>query len=169
MEIIPIIYTTLEIVIGLTFFTLLISYFYNKVKPNNGIHSKPYKNNPKQPDQEEIIEDHLKPIPRPFADKIKLPAEEKKKNVDSKKQPGKISSPQKADKSSEKPKSRNKRLTILKNLSDNPKPEVKIQDVKKKTVNEPANSLRGEILDKYVEENNSDMFTLKVTKEKPKE
>lgn len=171
MEIIPIIYTALEIVFVLTLFTLAFSYFYNKVKVKKGRTVKPHKNNPKQLEQKEIIEDHLKPIPKPFTDQKGKSVDEKGQNEDQKKQVGKISTQQKVGKNTEKPKIRNKRLIILKNLADNPKKETKIQGAKKKVENGPSNSLGGEILDKYVEEGDRNMYTLnvKVKKEKPKE
>ncbi|MCX6171158.1 MAG: hypothetical protein NTX65_17630 [Ignavibacteriales bacterium] len=170
MEIVPIISTALIIVLLLTLLTLALSYFYNKVKLKNGETVKPLKNSHKQLEQEEIIEDHLKPIPRPFADKKEKSIAEKEKGEDQKKDIGKISAQQKADNNTDKPKNRNKRLTILKNLTENAKQETKIKDSKKKIENEPTNSLGGEILDKYVEENDSSLYTLnvKAKKEKPK-
>lgn len=171
MEIIPIIYTALEIVFVLTLFTLAFSYFNNKVKQRNGETVKPQENNSNQLEQEEVIEDHLKPIPRPFTDKKKRPVEEKRKDEDQKKPAGKISSQQKARKNTGKPKNRNKRITILKNLASDQKQEIKVHEVKKKIEKEQSNSLGGEILDKYVEEGDRNMYTLsvKVKKEKPKE
>ncbi|MHB8905563.1 MAG: hypothetical protein ACYC4T_02595 [Melioribacteraceae bacterium] len=168
MEIVPIIYTALEIVLVLTLFTLAFSYLYNKVKLKKRETVKPQKNSLDQLEQEEKIEDHLKPIPRPFADKKVIPTGEKKKEEDQKKPAVRISSKQVSEKNTGKSKNQNKRLTILKNLANDRKQETKIQDSKKKIENEPANSLGGEILDKYFEEGDKNMYTLNVKEKKEK-
>jgi len=168
MEIVPIISAALIIVLALTLLTLAISYFYNKVKLKKGETVKPQKNSFRQLELEEKIEDHLKPIPRPFADKKVIPAGEKKKEEDQKKPAVEISSKQISGKNTDKPKNQNKRLTILKNLANDRKQETKIQDSKKKIENEPANSLGGEILDKYFEEGDKNMYTLNVKEKKDK-
>ena len=169
MEIVPIITNALVIVLVLTLLTLAISYLYNKVKKEET--DKPIKNNHKPLEQEEKIEDHLKPIPRPFADKKVISPGEKKKEEDQRKPAARNSSKQISGKNTGKPQNQNKRLTILKNLANERKQKTITQDSKKKIDNEHSNSLGGEILDKYLEEDDKSMYTLNVKerKEKPKE
>jgi hypothetical protein len=170
MEIIPIIYTVLEIALFLTIITLAFSFFNNKIKQRKGETTKVPTVNSKKIEQEEIIEDHLKPIPRPYANNREKPAEEKDVIANPKKPAKKVPPQEKPGEKNNASKSPNKRILILKNLSPNPKKETKIQEVKKNIEKEQLNSLGGEILDKYVEEEDPKLYTLnvKVNKDKSK-
>ena len=168
MEIIPIIYTVLEIALVLTVFTLAFSYFNNKLKQRKGETVKVPKIISRQIEQEEIIEDHLKPIPRPFSNNKEKPVDEKKIIEDQKEAKRKLPEHGKTDRKTNTSKNQNKRISILKNLSPDQRKGIKIQEVKKDISKEQLNSLGGEILDKYVEEDDPKLYTLNVKAKKDK-
>ena len=170
MEIIPIIYTALIIVVVLTIFTLSFSYFslrkkqkrvddfplLNSIQPKNKSFPDPKENLPPP-----SILPSRKPIDIKKEKKIepinKIETDVKKIKID------------KINKDNKKKLIRNSRLEVLKSLSGN-NDDSNIKSGISKDENLNLKSLGGNILDSYSDEEKNDMFTLKVKdqKDKPK-
>jgi hypothetical protein len=169
MELIPIIYTVLEIVAGLAVITLVISYIAFKAKQKNQTNIstsivKPHKLN--------IEPKHVQIQHNNFEKKIikkEKPAQTDNKIREEKKSTGKESHGSRIKHNEQKPEFRNDRISVLENL-ESPKPAAipESSGKKNKAVNTTGQSLGDNILDKYVEENGKDMFTLSVKEKKEK-
>ncbi len=179
MELIPIIYTILKIVVVLTILTLSISYIGFKVKQRKGENIIGKDKNATFLEPISKIEIPLPSNPNP----IKVYHEAKPKEVEKnrsgsqkkkdeiRRKPSQKDSPKrKAENKRPEPRIQNNRISVLKNLSTlNPKENI-VDEIKVKTGKEQIQTLGDDVLEKYVEDGDNDMFTLKVTKkEKPED
>ena len=191
MELIPIIYTVLEIVVALTIIALAVSYIGSKMRQKRDLNvtgtnhnadllapiviDKPPKpapikqNNDRQyspPKEAKLVsklkhqEDGLKPIGISKENSIK----EREKKISPLKDSHKDSPKRKAEQHTPKPKIQNERLSILTNLSSEIEEDEKPKTAKVKKRSDQVRTLGDDILGKYMEDNENDMFTLKVTK-----
>lgn len=175
MELIPIIYTVLEIVVVLTILTLSISSISYRMKQRRS--EKVINNN----DNSNLLEPSLKVEPplklvkktievrsvqKPM-EAIKEKSVREKKSYEHRESPlQKSSSKHKTDSNDEKPRIQNGRISVLKNLSSSPAQDKIPNESKGKTDRDQIRTLGEDILDKYAEENDNEMFTLKVQKQK---
>jgi hypothetical protein len=206
MELIPIIYTVLKIVVVLTIITLTVSYIGYRIRQKKGGPDTSNDENanyfqpiakistPVQPD---LRPNEVRSVPKPNAAKliskeneeksslkpvgsiqVSKPNESrqekpkvKKKDDSSRRLSHKYPPKYKAEEHTERPKIQNERIAVIKKLSNQQIDDVITPSEKKKTIKTQANTLTDDILDKYMEDENSDMFTLKVkkNKENPKE
>ncbi|PKL84083.1 MAG: hypothetical protein CVV24_01555 [Ignavibacteriae bacterium HGW-Ignavibacteriae-3] len=167
MEIIPFIFTVLEILIGLTLLTLGLSYIINKTKQNKEeeipqrrvVYSEPLAEQNAAP----LLENNFRKQIIESEDSLSAEMKNQKEIKSSKK----IHSKKKPEIRDDNPIILNKRVSVMKNLlktrtADEPAKSVKIITERR------DNSLRGDILDKYIEEDNKDLFTLDVKEKKKK-
>lgn len=166
MEIIPLIFTILEILIGLTLLTLGLSYIINKAKLKKGEEKPSGETNYIKPLSEQdtapLLENNFKRI----INGNEKSSTTSKNDTDGRK-PSRAKGTEKPEERIEDSKILNKRVTVMKNLLktrtiDEPAKEVEIRTEKR------DKSLGDKILDKYVEEDNKDLFTLDVKEKKKK-
>jgi hypothetical protein len=167
MELIPIIYTVLIIVIVLTVATLTISYISFKVKTRkNGT-----LNGEKAEIKRSVPVHKIIPVPAaPVKNQSVKPhhASHAKKTRDGEKPSRKTSAKEKTKSRGKSQSDRNERLSVMKNLSDPASKNTKTKETPTNTVKHHVKSLGDDILDKYVEENDKDLFTLNVKEKKKK-
>lgn len=213
MELIPIIYTVLKIVVVLTIITLTVSYVGYRMRQKRGLNvvnnsenekylqpivkvSIPSNSEVKSGDAKPIQKQNdIKPIPKQNGSqqisrpdesrKVAKPDEpqpvansnerrEEKPNRDRRKEDStrrntrKDSSKRNEEKRIERPRIQNERISVLKNLSAQQTKETlpPLPKAKKKTTKDQTKALGDDILDKYLEDEDHDMFTLKVKKKK---
>jgi len=168
MEIIPIIYTALIIVVVLTIFTLSFSYFSSRKKQKrfdevSQLNSVQAKNNSFPYRKENLPPLSILPPQKPIHIKKekkidpanRIESDVKKVKID------------KINKDNKKKLIRNSRLEVLNSLSgNNDDDNIKSGISKDETSN--LKSLGGNILENYSDEEKNDMFTLKVKDQKNK-
>lgn len=197
MELIPIIYTVLEIVVVLTILTLAVSYIgykmrqkreitVNNYKPNANLFeplvkdASPLKYDRRQndgkladnPNETKPVskKNAAAPVLKQVDEKKENSTKGKKKDDINNRPPQKDHSKQKIEPRAAKPKINNDRISVLKNLST-PNAEEDISKTKSvKSSGDKIQTFGDDILGKYMEDGDNDMFTLKITKKaKPKE
>lgn len=172
MELVPIVITSLEIVLALAVITFIISYISYKIKSKNspeeyepGKDMKPrfatrrfnrltyitkeimHVSNPKEIPPKPRSEN---PLPKPAAEKKHAV---KKEIVASAKQARPKIEP------------KQKRLEVMKNLVPDPRPHDEISNKNSGKVKQDMNSLDDDILNKYVDDENHPLFSLKTNKD----
>ena len=213
MELIPIIYTVLKIVVVLTIITLTVSYVGYRLRQRKSLNvvnnsenekflqpivkisapsnseiksgdSRPYqkkndvKSVPKQNGSQQILKpaeprrvsspDELRRESKPNEKKEEKPNRDRRKEDSPKRPAHKDSSKHDEEKRIERPRVLNERISVLKNLSAQHTKETlpPLPKAKKKTTKDQTQALGDDILDKYIEDEDHDMFTLKVKKNK---
>jgi hypothetical protein len=170
MELVPIIYTVLQIVAVLALVVIGLSFIIYKIKLKNNTTDKPASAFAQPAIKAEqtvrkVVQRITKPIQYP-----QQPIPKKAEQPKTKKAPEKVRT---TPKRNDPPKSKTKkhdtridRIEIVKSLSPQirgkEKPEFKHEPSKKKKLTSSKNisSLGDEILDKYAEDENNEMFTL---------
>lgn len=193
MEIIPIIYIVLIIAVVLTIVTLTISFFTSRLKHKkdtdivkNNVGSDfikseakintPIKSSPNSSDVRPVLkQNELRPVLKQGEVKTvskgnevrtDISVSQKKRNDSHKKPAQRNYTSEQSEPLDEKPRIKNERISVLKNLSTQRKQEVLPQKAKEKTNKDQSHALGDDILDKYVEEDGNNMFTIKVPKQK---
>lgn len=170
MEIIPIIYTILIIIVVLTIFTLSFSYSSLRKKPRGVDEIPPKKSVPLQNNSFLNKNENLQPISILSPQKAIHIKEEKKIKSSSKIGPElkKIKN-DKIHKDNKKKLTRNSRLEVLNSIQSKDE-NINIKSEMSNEQNSNLKSLGSNILDNYSDEEKNDMFTLKVKdqNDKPK-
>lgn len=165
MELIPIIYTVLIIVAVIASTAIGVSYISFKIKEKKGLTDNPVRNNASSAQNFEqhfvkTVQRITKPIfhhetktekERYYAENSVKPQSEKTKEKNS------ITNSEKSS----------SRIEVVKSIGGNkirPVEKEEKQDQQKKLNKPDYKTLNEEILDKYTDEHNDDMFTLKVSK-----
>ncbi|MFA7229280.1 MAG: hypothetical protein WC061_09615 [Melioribacteraceae bacterium] len=167
MELIPIIYTVLVIVVVLTVITLTFSYISFRVKQ-------------KKHDSERIAKTEsvkfepvqkIRPVPvhSPHKQTSGKESHTPAKKVKVHEKPSrKTSSKEKSSSKSKGHVTRSDRISVMKNLSTSATKEEPVKKPYAKPDKNNSKSLGDDILDKYVEEEDKNLFTLKVKDKKKK-
>ena len=165
MELVPIIFSVLEIVAGFAILTLIISFISFKIKQKNPL---PEKEKDKIPDLGSNIKISSKPNHKLNDAGKNLALSQKNHNGKNEKDYKSINAHVKAHKKEKiaKPKAR---LEVLNKLSPDP---VKLDEVNKEEsknhINENLQSLKDDVFEKYSDNNQHEMFTLHVKENKDK-
>lgn len=180
MELVPIIYTVLQIVIVLAFFTIVISYTIYKIRQKNGLIETPAQRlaNPvirAEESVKKVVQRITKPTqyhpqqnPLPQA-QIVLP-KQPKEEVESQQHRRHKHESKKHHTSDrkERPSTGRDRIEIVKNLTPGlPEPEKDSRKRKKKPEAKPPEekklgTLGDDVIDKYSDDEDNDMFTLNI-------
>ena len=175
MEVIPIIYTVLIIVVLLTIFTLIVSTIGYKMRQRNSENVRNNNGNTNlfepivkvvTPLKSDLKPNEAKPVSRPSEVVPEKSVREKKKDDSQRRPAHKDPSKHKVEPRTDKPRIQNERISVLKNLSAQRTQEVILPKTNTKTTKDQTRTLGDDILDKYMEDKDSDMFTLKVKKNK---
>lgn len=183
MELVPIIYTVLQIVIVLAFFAITISYTIYKIRQKNGLIETPAQRlaNPVIKAEEsvkKVVQRITKPIqyhpqqnPLP-KEQVVLPQQHKevveKPRHHLPKSESKRKDSHDAFDRKEKPRSGGDRIEIVKNLTPGkPQQEKEIRKPRKRIDAKPPEekklgTLGDDVIDKYSDDEDNDMFTLNV-------
>lgn len=175
MELVPIIFTTLKIVLVLAVLVIGFSYISYRIKLKRGIIEQPGKPLNKTAEIAEksvksIINRITKPIPppEPLLQNPLFKSEEDKPKKPIQKEPVK------KKKEVQKPETNSERIEIVKSLtpksSSSGKKQVEEKTEKQKESKPDSNAnkstLGDQILDKYAEDDKGEMFTLNINKKK---
>lgn len=173
MELIPIIYAVLELVVVLTIFTLIVSYIGSRMRQRKGGNVT---NNLESagllqpivkivaPLKSDLEKDEKKPILIPNEARQEK-SKDKNKDESQRKHSPKSPAKQKAKPPAEKSRINNERISVLKNLAAQSAQEVKHRKTQSRTGKNQIKALGDDILDKYMEDDDNDMYTLKVKKD----
>jgi len=170
MELIPVIYTVLKIVVVLTILSLTVSYISNRIRQRKG--ENVTNNNENAYLFEPIVKvvTPLKSDLKPIEARQEKSVREKKKDDSQRRHAHKDPSKHKVEPRTDKPRIKNERISVLKNLSSPSRKEELPKETKSRKGKDQSQSLGDDILDKYFEEDDNDMFTLKVkNEEKPED
>jgi len=183
MELVPIIYSVLQIVIVLAFFTIVISYTIYKIRQKNGLVETPAQRlaNPvirAEESVKKVVQRITKPIhyhpqENPIQKEQIIVPQQHKENVERRKDHHHKSESKRKDSHhssdrKEKPKPGGDRIEIVKNLTPGkPEQEKDIRKPKKKIDAKPPEekklgTLGDDVIDKYSDDEDNDMFTLNV-------
>ena len=184
MELIPIIYTVLKIVVVLTILTLTISFIGYKLRQRKGengtINNKnanlfepiekaitPLKSDLKSNEARSVSKPReARPVSKSNEARQEKLVGEKNKDDNQRRHAHKDPSKHKVEPHTDKPRIQNERILVLKSLSTPRAKEEMPKKTKTKTGKDQTRALGDDILDKYMEDEDNDMFTLKVKKNK---